>query len=137
MSYQKFNNLLSTRRAEYKAFTSVYCASLKEYITFNSDGFNHLRWHVDGRPRQPAEQMHKLGLLPLVRAVIINAKPPLEYERRQAPIGRKKKDGEKILKDIEYWGLTAVVGKQNVKVKVILRKVGTGKIHFWSVMKMH
>jgi hypothetical protein len=38
---------------------------------------------------------------------------------------------------MEYWGITAVVGKQNVKIKVILRKLVNGsKIHFWSVMKL-
>jgi hypothetical protein len=79
--------------------------------------------------------MHKLGLLPLVVSAIKLA-ASVEYERRQSPIGRKKKDGQKILKDVEYWGLTAVVGKQNVKIKVVLRKIGTGRIYFWSVMKL-
>lgn len=79
--------------------------------------------------------MHKLGLLPLVVSAIKLA-TSVEYERRQAPIGRKKVAGQKILKDVEYWGLIAVVGKQNVKIRVVLRQIGSGKIHFWSVMKL-
>lgn len=113
----------------------MFCTALRDYVTFNSDGFAHLRFHVDGTPRKPEEQMYKLGLLPLVRPTIYSA-PKAEYEKRLAPIGRKKKNGQKIMKEVEYWGLEAVVGKQNVKLKVVLRKIGTGKLHFWSVMKL-
>jgi hypothetical protein len=50
-----------------------------------------------------------------------------------SPIGGTRK---KILKEIEYWGLIEVVGKQNVKIRVVLRRiVGSDRIHFWSVMK--
>ena len=103
---------------------------------FNSDGFSHLRFHVDGTPRNPMEQMYKLGLLPLVIPTIKTATKVSEYERRLAPIGRKKRGGEKIIKEVQYWALVSIVGRRNVKVKVVLRKIGTGKIHFWSVMKM-
>ena len=132
-----FKELLDQRRKEYKAFIPVYCSTLREYIFFNSDGFNHLRFNIDGTPRKETEQMYKLGLLPLVRPVIYTATTVEKYERRLAPIGRKRKNGQKILKEIEYWALVAVVGKQNVKMKVVLRKIGkNGKIHFWSTMKL-
>ena len=77
--------------------------------------------------------MYKLGLLPLVRPVIHNATKVDKYERRLSPVGGRRK---KILKEIEYWGLIEVVGKQNTKVRVVLRRiVGSTTIHFWSVMK--
>lgn len=38
------------------------------------------------------------------------------------------------MKDVEYWGLVAIVREKNIKVRVILRRVGTGNITFWSVM---
>lgn len=37
-----------------------------------------------------------------------------------------------IKPETEYWGLVAIF--KDVKLKVILRKVGNGGIHFWSVM---
>lgn len=77
--------------------------------------------------------MYKLGLLPLVKPVIYSAKSA-EYERRLAPLGGSRKI---VLKEMDYWALTAIVGKQNVKVRVILRKlVNSNQIHFWSVMKL-
>jgi hypothetical protein len=129
-----YTQLLSRRREEYKKYSSVYCPCLKGDIVFTSDGFNHLRFHVDGTPRNPNEQMYKLGLVPLVIPVIKNAKQIEEYRKLLAPAGRKKKNN-KNLKEIQYWSVVAKVGKQKTSVRVILRKVGEGKIHFWSVMK--
>jgi len=131
----KFKELLDKRRSEYKAYPPMFCQVLRDYVIFNSDGFMHLRFHIDGTPRKPEEQMYKLGLLPLVRPTI-HLSPRAEYEKRLAPIGRKKNNGQKILKEVQYWALEAIVGKQNVKLKVVLRKIGTGKLHFWSVMKL-
>lgn len=132
----KFKELLDKRRAEYKAYMPVFCPTLREYIHFTSDGFNHLRSKSNGKPRNETEQMYKLGLIPLIRAVI-KLSPIAEYRRELAKLGRKKNHGVKIMKEIEYWGLEATVGKQNVRLKVVVRRVGLSKkVHFWSVMKV-
>lgn len=132
----KFQKLLEERRGDYSTWVPIYCPALREYIFFNAMGFRHLRFKVDGTPRNPKEQMYKLGLLPLVRPTVHSATTVEHYERRLAPFGSKNKDGQKILKEIEYWAVVSTVGKQKIKIKVILRKIGTGKIHFWSVMKL-
>lgn len=136
MGKLSYKDLLKKRRAEYKSYIAPFSPAIREYVRFNSDGFNHLRYHVDGRPRSPSEQMYKLGLLPLVIPVIHTATIVDKYERRLAPIGRRKKDGKRIMKEIEYWGLVAIVGKQSVRLNVVLRRIGNGNIHFWSVMKL-
>lgn len=52
-----------------------------------------------------------------------------------APIGKKTiKDGAIPMKEVEYWGLVAIIGKKKIQVKTILRRVGDGNITFWSVM---
>jgi len=132
----KYKKLLEQRRKEYKNYTPVFCPCLKEYIYFNSDGFIHLRFHANGIPRKRQERMYKLGLLPLVIPTIKTATTIEKHEYRLAPINRKKKNGQKIMKDMQFWGIISIVGKQNVKLKVVLRKIGTGKICFWSVMKL-
>jgi len=95
-------------------------------------GFTHLRFKTDNTPRNPKEAMYKMGLLPLVPTVIKNANRVDRYEKRMAPIGGTR---QRVIKEIEYWSLVAIVGKQKVKIKVIVRKIGNGKLHFWSVMK--
>lgn len=129
----QYTNLFLEHKAAYNTWTPMYCPVLRDYVHFNMRGFNHLRFKIDNTPRGKAEAMYKMGLLPLVKPVIYHAKTA-EYERRLAPVGGSRKP---VLKEIDYWGLTAVVGKQNVKVRVVLRRlVGSNQIHFWSVMKL-
>ena len=136
MKETKYRELLNSRRVEYKGYVPTYCIAIRAYVFFNADGFNHLRFRTDGSPRKQDEQMYKLGLLPLVISVIKSATSVEKYQRRMSPVGRKKENGVRIMKEIEYWAIIAIVGRQNVKLKVVLRRIGTGKIHFWSVMKL-
>lgn len=129
-----FLDLLNERRDDYKAWVPVYCAAIREYVFFNMRGFNHLRFKITNTPRNPKEAMYKLGLLPLVRPAIHAATVVEKYERRIAPIGGSRKV---VLREMEYWAIESVVGKQNTRVRVVLRKVVGGEhIHFWSVMKL-
>lgn len=128
-----FKKLLHERKLDYKTWIPVYCPALRDYVHFNMMGFNHLRFKIDNTPRNPKEAMYKLGLLPLVRPAIHLATIIEKYERRLAPVGGSRK---RVHKEMEYWSIVEVVGKQGVKVKVILRKIGTGQLHFWSIMKL-
>ena len=45
----------------------------------------------------------------------------------------KKKHAKTLkTKTISYWGLIAII--ENKKIKVILRKIGNGHLHFWSII---
>ena len=125
--------LLLERKSLYKTWTPMFCTALRSYVHFGMRGFNHLRFNIDNTPRHPKEAMYKMGLLPLVKPVIYNA-TSAEYIRRLAPLGGTRKI---VLREMDYWALTAVVGKQDVKVRVVLRKlVNSDQVHFWSVMKL-
>jgi hypothetical protein len=122
-SYKK---LLEERRTWFKNIGKVFCPILKEYIIFNSRGFNHLVY-PNGKWRPKKEQMYKLGLLPLIIPVIKNSTKISQYEKCFV------KD---LGKEAEFWALIETVGKQKTLTKVILRRVGTGNITFLSVMKL-
>ena len=51
-------------------------------------------------------------------------------------IGKKGADGMRAAKEVEYWGLVAIVGQRPDKIRVILRRVGNGNITFWSVARV-
>jgi len=121
----KYKELLKERRNWYKKIKKIYCPALKEDIFFTSKGFHHLIY-PGGRMRPIKEQMYKLGLLPLVIPAIKNAKKIYKYEKSFI------KD---LGKETEFWILKEIVGQQKTLIKVILRKIGTGKIIFLSVMK--
>lgn len=114
----------------------VYCPYFNQEITLNSDGFHHLQFS-DRRERNKDEQLLKFNLLPLALKVIRKSGTIQEYRKGLCSIGKKSaRDGLAIMKAIQYWGLVAIVGDSNpqIKIRVILRQVGDGKLVLWSVM---
>ncbi len=113
------------RSAWYKTINSVFCPILDEEVVFNSKGFYHLKYKSSGTKRPKKEQMYKIGLLPLVIPVIKKASEVHDY----------KKINSDSNKTTEIWELRALAGKQDTQVSVVLRRMGDGKIHFFSVWK--
>ena len=49
--------------------------------------------------------------------------------------GKLAKDGFTKTKNVEYWAFHDIVGeKKRFLLRVIIRRIGDGKLHFWSVM---
>lgn len=133
MRNDNFIDFIKKNKEFYLSWEFVYCKALNSLVYFNMKGFNHLRFKIDNTPRSKKESLYKISLLPLVRPVIYKAINIKKYQKRYSPIGGSNK---KIYKNIEYWSLVERVGKKKVLIKVILRRIGNGKIHFWSVMKI-
>lgn len=133
MKNENYKKLLEKRRREYKNCSSIFCPCIKEGINFNSEGFNHLQFKTNGTPRKQAERIYKLNLLPLAILTIKLADKVEKYSHKKLII---KKKGNRTKKDIQYWAISALIDKKRGRIKVILRKVGSGKIHFWSIMKI-
>ena len=121
-----YEQIIKEQRAWFSAVRKTYCPLLNKDIHFTSKGFRHIMYDGLGHARSRKERMYRLGLFPLLIPVIKNAKEIVEY---------KTKLSNKLGKNIEYWKLRNTVGKQNTEVTVILRKIGTGKIHFYSIWK--
>ena len=102
-------------------------------MIFNADGFHHLQFSAR-RERNKKEQILKFNLFPLAIKVIKNAGTLQEYRKGFIPIGKKSKDGFARTKEVQFWGFVAIVGDPQIKIRVILRRIGDGNIIFWSVM---
>ncbi len=123
-------------RAEslYLAKKEIYCPYFQKKIILNSDGFHHLQFS-SRRERTKNEQFLKFRLLPLALGIVEKSGTIQEYRKILMPIGKKsKQDGFVKMKEVEFWGLVAIVGEKSRKIKTILRRVGDGNIIFWSVM---
>jgi hypothetical protein len=106
---------------------------LKEDVIFNARGYHHLLYNSDGTARDVREIIYKLTLLPLARPVIQNATGVAEERNVKIRDGRKKSSK---IKDAKTYALTANVGRKNpVDVRVILIKIGNGKLMFRSIMR--
>lgn len=128
-----FHERRERARAIYDAQKNVYNPYLKSGVVFNSDGFHHLQFSAR-RERNKKEQLLKFRLLSLAPGVIKNSGTLQEHRKELMPIGKRGKDGFAPTKTIEYRGFIAIVGNNQIKIKVVLRRVGDGNITFWSVM---
>lgn len=103
-------------------------------IGLNSDGFHHLQFS-SRKERNKREQLLRFSLLPLALEAIKKSGTIQEYRKLLTPIGKKSsRDGSIPMKEVEYWGLVAILGKNKIKVRTVLRRIGNGNITFWSVM---
>ena len=130
---ERFNKLKDKTEHLYKMQFNVRNPYLNSQIIFNSDGFHHLQFSAR-RERNKKEQILKFNLFSLAVKVIKNAGTLQEYRKSYIPIGKKSKDGFARTKEVQYWGFVALVGNPQIKIRVILRRVGDGNITFWSVM---
>lgn len=128
-----FNERKQKAEQIYIVQKSIFNPYFKTEIILNSDGFHHLQFSAR-RERNKREQLLKFSLLPLALEIIKKSGTIQEYRKLLTPVGKKKNDGSIPVKMVEYWGLVAIVGSKNIKVKAVLRKVGDGNITFWSVM---
>jgi hypothetical protein len=121
-------------REIYDAQRTIHSPFFNDDIVLNSDGFHHLRYSAR-RERSKDEQVLKFTLLPLGLHILKTATTLQEYRKLLGPVGDKaKRDGAIAMKLIEWWGFVAIFVKQDIKVRVVVRKVGDGNLHFWSVM---
>lgn len=125
--------LIEQKRKEYDKLKKVYCPCLKEYVYFTARGFFHFRYDIFRRERSIKEQIYRLNLMPLIIPVIKKAIKIDEYRPKKIKIDRRKNKPEK---NVEYWALVETAGKRQAKIKVILLRIGTGNIIYWSVMKL-
>ena len=121
-------------KAIFDAEREIYCPYFQTRVVLNSDAFHHLQFSAR-REREKKSQLLKFSLLPLALDIVRKSGTIQEYRKILTPIGKpSSRDGSITMKEVEYWGLVAIVREKNVKVRVVLRRVGTGNVTFWSVM---
>lgn len=130
-----YHSLVETSRELYDATPEVHCPYFNLAISLTSDGFNHLLHKPNRQPRNIKEQRLKLRLLKPSLHILSNAGTVQEYRTTLLKWGEPKKDGFSKTKQVEYWGFHDIIGKDPmILIRVIVRKIGDGKLHFWSVM---
>ncbi len=129
-----FNNKKDKARQLYSLQRTVRNPYFRTEIHLTAEGFHHLQFSTN-RERNKHEQLLKFSLLPLALDIIKKSGTIQEYRKLLTPIGQPAaRNGYTSMKEVEYWGLIAIVGEKQITVKTILRKVGDGNIIFWSVM---
>lgn len=131
----ELHNLVKENRSLYEKRECIQCPFFGAIVTLTSDGFNHLLHKPNRQPRNVNEQMLKLRLLKRGLKIIGKAGTVQEHRIRIEKIGKPARDGFTKTKTVEYWAFHDIVGRsKRFILRVIIRRIGDGKLHFWSVM---
>ena len=105
-------------------------------IYLNSDGFMHLIWKKKAKKhkRNLTNQVKRFYLLPYIKPILKGMKYYQEYMENLEKI-RLKKNKVAVFESklVRYWAFVAVINNK-IRIKVVLRKIGNGNIHFWSII---
>ena len=124
MDLDYFKQEKAHSKALYQAENVIYSPFFRKNVFLSARGFHHLEFSGN-KKRSENEQLFKFRFLELGIEIIKTSSTIQEYRKDlQLRTG----------KYIEYWGMVAIVGKNNLKIRVVLRRTGKGRITFWSVM---
>ena len=123
------------KKAALKLYTErplIYSAFFKDYIFLGSEGFRHLSISATGE-RSREEQVQRFTALRLAIYILETATKLRSYRKRfVAPASGNHLSPRRT--KVQWWKFTKFFRSEGVRVHVVVRKVGNGKIHFWSVM---
>lgn len=130
---EQFEKIKSQSEDFYKSITEVYCPYFKDKISFNARGLEHLKFKEKNHARSQDDQYIRLKLLHLAPQILKLSNTIQGFsERKVFEINRSNHRNEKILVNVIYYEFIAVLEK--VRVRIIVKKVGTAPKYFWSVI---
>lgn len=133
----RYKKVVAETESFYKNIGAVHCPYFKKSVIFSSDGFHHLRYKTSGSEREKQAQLYKFTLLQGAKTIIEHSGTLQQYRKQWGALGRKKKsDGSREMKEMEYFSFEGILGtgENMTRIKTVVRRVGTGEPHFWSVM---
>jgi hypothetical protein len=104
-----------------------------DQVHFTAEGFNHIIYKSDRTERNRNVQMMRFKLLSRAAELIGISTTYQEYDEAIKTVRKKKR--KKIVNEpatVKYWGLVAII--KTIRVKVIIRQIGNGQKHFWSLI---
>ena len=130
---EQFQRVKQEAENYYKTVNAVFCPYLKSKINFNAKGLDHIKMKSWNKSRLVSDQYLRLKFLKLVQEVLKNFGTLQEF-RETKNFERIKDTGrwQSIMKPVVYYGFVAILN--NVKIKIIVKRVEGGQPYFWSVI---
>jgi hypothetical protein len=123
--------LIEERRQRYNSIKNIYCPLLKDIVYFNNKGFFHVTHDGRDRIRPEDDARMRLNLIPHIDKVISHS-----TKLNRAPVLVPKTETQ-LKKELSYYELYHYLGrgkdKRKVGIIVVLRRIGNGRLHFYSV----
>lgn len=133
MRQEPIEVLVKKRRQRYELTKNIYCPFLQEVVYFNNKGFHHATHDGRNRIRSKEDARMRLNLLPHVNTVIQRSR---KFNRPPVLVPKNDSDN-KTGKELSFYELYYLMGrnknKRKVGIIVVLRRVGKGRLHYYSV----
>ena len=109
----------------YATLADINCPALGLTVSFSSHGFNHLIYRKGRTERDRASQTMRFKLLTKAYELIGLTTTFQEYEDTLKEFRVKKhKEKVSVTKQVQYWGLIAIIGDRKIKVIVAKNRFG-------------
>jgi len=129
----EYEELKKEAQELYNSTRKVFSPLFNEKVSFPSEGFNHIVFKKGRKEREKSSQVLRFQLLKKAIKLLSVATTYQEYDEKigsfTVKIRKKKEERTKI---VRYWGIIAII--DGTKIKVIIRKIGNGNFHFWSIV---
>ena len=111
-------------KPEYDKLGSIWCKALRENVLFTQVGWKHFRFDGNGKRRSPIVIELRYNLIPVVPVIVKNAQKVLVNTIPTPKYGQGT-----------YYAFYELPFKLNSGkyVSVILRKVNSSKLHYYSL----
>jgi hypothetical protein len=131
MENNDYQSVRKNAKDLYSKIGKVWCPTLNGYVYFNHAGFRHLL-RKRGYLREEKEQIRRFSLLDTAKTIIEDPSVRALYSPKKTS-RRIAQHGKKITEHtlVDFW----MLNKPNNKsaIKVIVRKMNHGRMHFFSV----
>jgi hypothetical protein len=131
---EQFDELKLKGEEFYKSVGEVYCPYLKEKVSFNDKGLEHIKFkqHM-GKMRNEHDQYMRFKLLHIVPEILrLSGTVQGIEETKKIERIRMNSRTDLVLKPVTYYEFIAVV-KRN-RVKIIVKQIDNGQKFFWSII---
>lgn len=118
--------LIAKSKKFYYSLGSIYSQKLNQTIVFNRYGWKHLLYDSSDRRRNNTDIELRLFLLREAKTLITNSKYPVIASVKDTP------PKNPTIQYFEFYGKSL---KMNRYIKVIVRKIGEGNYHFFSIRR--
>jgi len=128
-----YDTLRNDTQVWFQKLKPVYSEALQQVVHFTSESFQHIIYKRARAERDKASQIMRFKLLPRAVSLVELSTTFQEYEEEMKSFEiKKRKKRVQQSKKVQYWGIIAIIDGR--KSKVIVRKIGGGNDHFWSVI---
>lgn len=130
---QQFKEVKEKGEILYKALDQIYCPYLKEKVSFNARGLEHLKFKRLEKTRPEQDQYMRFKLIHLAPEVLKSSHTVQGIlETKKFERIRVSSRTDTILKPVVYYEFIAVI-KRN-RVRVIIKQIAGGQKFFWSIV---